>query len=551
MNTSADRARVIVDELIRGGVQEAVLCPGARTSALALAFRSAETAGLVRLHLRFDERACGFLGIGLAVAEARPVPILTTPALAGLAPAILEADYAAIPLVVLTTGPAPSPEEPLHRRVRACVRLARTDAEQFAVDGHETGGRHHSVWRSDICRALAAAHGEALGRPGPVWVDVPAPDALTGPAPDCSYPADRPGGRPWTTSRRATVEIPVRIDLSHDTVLISGHGADPQPELAGLPAVTEPTSPPQGPALHPLALPFLRPRQAIVVGRPTLHRQVSELLRDPSVTVYSLTPSPLWPDVPGTVTAAGTRAAPLGTPHPDWLWRCGELGRRAHRAVRAELKRHSHPTGLHVAATVMDALRVGDRLLLGASNPVRDAALVWSPRTGIEVLSNRGVAGIDGTVSTAVGAALTHGGRTIALIGDLTFLHDVCGLLIGRTEPRPDDLTIVVANDNGGGIFELLEQGDPAYAGISERIFATPHGADLEALCAAYRIAHRRVTTAELAVALRGRAGGLRVLEVATERSSRRDLHMAIRTAILRNEPIAAAHAAAPTASAP
>lgn len=99
MNTSAEQAQAIVDELIRGGVREAVLCPGARNSALALAFQSAAAAGLVRLHLRLDERACGFLAIGLAVGEARPVPVLTTPlsALAGLGPAILEADHAAVP----------------------------------------------------------------------------------------------------------------------------------------------------------------------------------------------------------------------------------------------------------------------------------------------------------------------------------------------------------------------------------------------------------------------------------------------------------------------
>lgn len=453
--------------------------------------------------------------------------------------------------MVLTTGPRTPPGEPLHRRVRATVHFAHIDTASATVGRHNAGRRRNSVWRSDMCRALAAARGETFGRPGPVWVDVPVPDALTDPAPELSYLQGRPGGRPWTSSRRATVDTPLKIDLTLDTVLISGHGAEPHPELTGLPSVTEPTSPPQGPVLHPLALPLLRPRQAIVIGRPTLHRQVSGLLRDPSVTVYSLTPNPLWPDVSGTVMAAGTRVAPVGTPHPDWLRRCEVIGRRAHRVVRAELNRHCGSTGLHVAAAVMDALRAGDRLLLGASNPVRDAALVWSPQPGIEVLSNRGVAGIDGTVSTAIGAALAHGGRTLALIGDLTFLHDACGLLIGRDEPRPTDLTIVVANDNGGGIFELLEQGDPRYAGASERIFATPHGADLGAVCAAYRTSHRRVTTAELAVALREQTAGLRVLEVATERSSLRNLHASIRTAITRHEPTEATHATSPVAVTP
>ncbi|MBF6248451.1 2-succinyl-5-enolpyruvyl-6-hydroxy-3-cyclohexene-1-carboxylic-acid synthase, partial [Nocardia elegans] len=122
--------------------------------------------------------------------------------------------------------------------------------------------------------------------------------------------------------------------------------------------------------------------------------------------------------------------------------------------------------------------------------------------------------------------------RTIALIGDLTFLHDAAGLLIGRGEPRPADLTIVVANDDGGGIFELLEQGDPQYAGVFERVFGTPHGMDLAALCAAYRIPHRQVDPAELAAELAGDAHGLRVLEVITERSSLRELHATVRAKI-------------------
>ncbi len=114
--------------------------------------------------------------------------------------------------------------------------------------------------------------------------------------------------------------------------------------------------------------------------------------------------------------------------------------------------------------------------------------------------SNRGVAGIDGTVSTAIGAALAHDpGRTVALLGDLTFVHDASGLLIGPTEPTPRNLTIVVSNDNGGGIFELLEQGDPRFADVSSRIFGTPHDVDVGALCRAYHVDARQIEVDELA----------------------------------------------------
>ncbi len=114
-------------------------------------------------------------------------------------------------------------------------------------------------------------------------------------------------------------------------------------------------------------------------------------------------------------------------------------------------------------------------------------------------------------------------------MGDLTFLHDASGLLIGTGEPRPSDLTIVVANDDGCGIFELLEQGDPQYAGVFERVFGTPHGMDLAALCAAYRVPHAAVTVDALATTLAQPANGIRVLEVATDRSGLRELHASVR----------------------
>jgi 2-succinyl-5-enolpyruvyl-6-hydroxy-3-cyclohexene-1-carboxylate synthase len=207
-------------------------------------------------------------------------------------------------------------------------------------------------------------------------------------------------------------------------------------------------------------------------------------------------------------------------------------------AVRHQLDAHPLTTGLHVAAAVADAVRPGDQLVLGASNPVRDAALVGLNTQGIKVRSNRGVAGIDGTVSTAIGAALAHDrsgaqpGRTIALIGDLTFVHDSSGLLIGPTEPVPHNLTIVVSNDNGGGIFELLEQGDPRFSDVSARIFGTPHDVDVGALCRAYHVDSRQIEVGELGAALDEPYDGMRVLEVKADRSSLRELHASIKAAL-------------------
>ncbi|MBU3060861.1 2-succinyl-5-enolpyruvyl-6-hydroxy-3-cyclohexene-1-carboxylic-acid synthase [Nocardia sp. NEAU-G5] len=539
MNPSTAQAHVVVDELARGGVQDVVLCPGSRNAPLAFALQAADAAGRLRLHMRVDERTAGFLAIGLAVASGRPVPVVMTSgtAVANLGPAVLEANYARQPLIVLSAN---RPYEMLGSGANQTVeqfglfgsqvRLANSLGLAEREDGYR---RQNSVWRAAVCRVLAAARGTRSGNAGPVQLDIPLREPLV---PDLAageyIPAGREGGMPWTASQYATLDVPLEIDLTLDTVVVSGHGAGHRPELAALPTVAEPTAPMHGPALHPLALPLLKPRQAIITGRPTLHRQVSSVLADPEVTVYALTTGPRWPDVSGNVVGTGTRAIVSGAPRAEWLEHCAEMNAKATRVVRDELARHPKPTGLHVAAVVMDALGEGDQLLLGASNPVRDAALVSHPRPGIRVLSNRGVAGIDGTVSSAVGAALSHPGRTVALIGDLTFLHDASGLLIGPGEPRPENLTIVVANDDGGGIFELLEQGDPQYAGVFERVFGTPHGMDLAAMCAAYRVPHRQVDPAELARELGRDAHGMRVLEVATERSSLRELHGTVRAGI-------------------
>ncbi|WP_433198710.1 2-succinyl-5-enolpyruvyl-6-hydroxy-3-cyclohexene-1-carboxylic-acid synthase [Nocardia sp. CA-107356] len=543
MNPSTAQAQVVVDELARGGVRDVVLCPGSRNAPLAFALQAADAAGKLRLHMRIDERTAGFLAIGLAVASRLPVPVVMTSgtAVANLGPAVLEANYARMPLVVLSAN---RPYEMLGSganqtveqfglfgsQVRASISLGL--AEEESADGAPYS-QQNSQWRSAVCRVLAAARGTRSGNAGPVHFDIPLREPLVPDhAPGEWAPQGRAGGEAWTSTQYATLDVPLDLDLTPDTVVISGHGAGLRPELAALPTVAEPTAPMHGPALHPLVLPLLKPRQAIITGRPTLHRQVSKVLADPAITVYALTTGPRWPDVSGNVVGTGTRAITSGAPRAEWLAYCRELNAKADQVVRAELAKHPKPTGLHVAAVVMDALREGDQLLLGASNPVRDAALVSHPRPGVRVLSNRGVAGIDGTVSTAVGAALHHTGRTIALIGDLTFLHDASGLLIGRGEPRPVDLTIVVANDDGGGIFELLEQGDPQYAGVFERVFGTPHGMDLAALCAAYRIPHKQVDPEQLAVELAGNAHGLRVLEVATERSSLRELHATVRAKI-------------------
>jgi 2-succinyl-5-enolpyruvyl-6-hydroxy-3-cyclohexene-1-carboxylate synthase len=549
VNPSTTQARVVVDELIRGGVRDVVLCPGSRNAPLAFALHDADRSGRIRLHVRIDERTAGYLAIGLAIAAGAPVCIAMTSgtAVANLGPAVIEANYARVPLIVLSanrpyellgTGANQTMEQLGYfgTQVRATISLG------LAEDAPERMDSLNATWRSATCRVLAAATGSRTANAGPVQFDIPLREPLV-PDPEphgATTPPGRPDGKPWTHTPPVTFDQPLEIDLSPDTVVIAGHGAGVHPNLAQLPTVAEPTAASAANPLHPLALNLLRPKQVIMLGRPTLHRPVSTLLADPKVPVYALTTGPRWPDVSGNSQATGTRAVTTGTPNPAWLHRCAEMNRQAVAAVRGQLAAHPLTTGLHVAAAVADALRPGDQLVLGASNPVRDAALVGLHTDGIRVRSNRGVAGIDGTVSTAIGAALAHerGGtadhpaRTVALIGDLTFVHDSSGLLIGPTEPTPRHLTIVVSNDNGGGIFELLEQGDPRFSDVSSRIFGTPHDVDVGALCRAYHVESRQIEVDQLAAALNESGTGMRVLEVKADRSSLRQLHAAIKAAL-------------------
>lgn len=537
MNPSTALARVLVDELARCGVRHAVLCPGSRNAPLSFALHDAAAANRLALHVRIDERSAAFLALGLALRGGEPVPVVCTSgtAVANLHPAVLEAHHAGVPLLALT---ADRPPELVGTGANQTVAQSGIFAGAVraapVLSAPQRAGGQQGRWRSTVDRVVAAARGTLGGRPGPVHLDVPLPEPLVpGPVPDWPESlAGRDGGAAWTTvpAQQARREAVVEIDLSQPTVAVAGHGSPPAP--AGVPLVAEP-----GTACWPDALaagPWLlgapgmpRPEQVLVLGRPTLHRAVARLLAAPDVAVTVVSEDPQWTDVAGTAVAAGTAVRVTGSPDRDWYeaWRAADA--RAASAVASTL---DGTTGLDVARQLVAALPGGALLVIGSSNPIRDVALAAVPRTGLTVLANRGVAGIDGTVATAIGAALAHGAPSYALLGDLTLLHDANALLLGPAEARPD-LTIVVANDDGGGIFGLLEQGDPRHAAAFERVFGTPHGTDLAALCAAHHVPHEAVTVDSLAGTLAPQPG-LRVLEVRTERSRLRELHARIREAV-------------------
>ncbi|SDR11207.1 2-succinyl-5-enolpyruvyl-6-hydroxy-3-cyclohexene-1-carboxylic-acid synthase [Actinopolyspora saharensis] len=552
MNPATAQAQVMVDELVRDGVRHVVLSPGSRNAALAFALQRAEVAGRVRLHVRIDERSAGYLALGLA-AGGTPVAVVCTSgtAAANLHPVVSEARHAGVPLVLLTADRPPelraagaNQSIDQNRLYTSAVRWF----DEIAVAENRPG--QNAYWRSQVCRAVHTAAGG--GRQcAPVHLNVPFREPLVpdedGGAEWCESLEGRADGGPWTGFGAAAAASAVaEVRSARGLVLLADRDAAERAagwarEL-GWPLLSETGGVGAGENALPtgmwlLALPEFvrqhRPEQVVCVGRPTVFRQVQRLLADSGVEVILVHSDPDgWPapahDVSAVADGLGTTAV---TPDPEWLdsWRAAD--HEARTELSAALEREEVDSGPVVAGRLVEGLPADSLLVLGSSNPARDVALCGVRRPDVRVHRNRGAAGIDGLVSTAVGVALESSGPNYALLGDLGFLHDSNGLLLGPQERRPD-LTIVVYNDDGGGIFSLLEQGRSARSATFERVFGTPHGTDLAALCAAHRVPHELVTAREeLASALRYRPG-LRVVEVRAPREGLHGVHDRLHEAV-------------------
>ena len=565
MNPSTAFATVLVDELVRHGVRHAVLCPGSRSAPLAFALHAADADGRLELHVRTDERSAGFVALGLA-ADGVPVPVVTTSgtAVANLHPAVLEASHANVPLLALTADRPPELRSTGANQTTQQVGIFG-GAVRWAHDIGTPDERAGSVasWRSTVARAVGAALGLTHGAPGPVHLNLPLREPLV-PDVDADAPFGepldgRPDGGPWTRlpnapdtspGRTALSDVPRTLVVVGDLPGTAGAWGRRAVDLArrrGWPVVAEPTSGaaraaavPHGPLLLTCTdwLDAHRPDRVLVVGRVTLARPVAALLRDPRVDVELVAPAGPWPDPAGRARAVHPAAvldAVLGAPDdavaatvdPGWGRAWQAAGERLAAAVRPVLD-DSWPSGVAVADVLANSLPTGSSLFVGSSNAVRDLDLA-AAGGGVSVGANRGLAGIDGCVSTAVGRALASRTPTYALVGDLTFAHDAAALAIGPYERRPD-LTVVVVNDDGGGIFGLLEPGEPRHAAAFDRVFGTPLGLDLAALCAAshtpWSCARER---GELEALVATPPSGLRVVEVPVERSGHRDLHTRLR----------------------
>jgi 2-succinyl-5-enolpyruvyl-6-hydroxy-3-cyclohexene-1-carboxylate synthase len=513
-------AGALLGELIARGIRDVVLSPGSRSQALALAAAASEKAGLLRLHVRIDERSAGFLAIGLAVETDAPVAVITTSgtAVAELHPAVLEASHSGVPLILLT---ADRPAE-----------LIGVGANQATVQPgmFGTAARLLDVDGSDPATdAAALATSIVDGIAGPVHVNIAFREPLSGGIVAAAPPSER------RAPTRTPVE-PTPIEPGPRTVVIAGTGAGPQAEEAaralGAPLLAEVTSGARyGPHLVPAYRELLRDpdlggrvERAIVFGHPTLSREVPALLERAEVDTVVVRGPGRDDYNPGHRVArfvdaikvhgdpaADTRAWVGSWVHtsrellaqPETLGAGPETGRLAERAafareIVAELR---EPVSRRLLVeAVWRASWPHDRLVLGASRLIRELDRV-APGKRIPVHANRGLAGIDGTVATATGIALASQadaagapGITRVLLGDLALLHDAGSLLtsVGETRPR---MQVIVGNDGGGTIFDGLEVAATADPEFVDRVLLTPQSVDLAALASAYGWEYRRVET--------------------------------------------------------
>jgi 2-succinyl-5-enolpyruvyl-6-hydroxy-3-cyclohexene-1-carboxylate synthase len=532
-DTQAAFAATLVDEWVRGGVAHAVVCPGSRSTPLAVAL-----AGHSRMavHVRLDERGAGFTGLGIGMATGRPAVVLTTSgtAAAELHASVVEADLARVPLIVCTADRPPELREVGAPQTIDQLHLYGRAVRWFADPGVPVATTRTS-WRSLAARALAESLSGAAG-PGPVHLNLPFREPLLGdvaagggmaPGRGESAPWHTvvTGGRPpldeWLGSRMEAG--PLRPTSQGVIVVGAGCGeAGPilaMAELLGWPVLADPRSGLRRPlpGVIGAADGILRSDQFVGRHLPDCivrlgERWVSKVVNGflswavgQGAHSVVVDPAGRWPD-PEREVAELVRADPglfareVARRGAAGGWRSGGDGpspwvaewQRAEDRAQAATDRlfDGRPpfgalTEPSLARHLYGWLPDGSTLVVSSSMPIRDIESFAGPRDRPpRVLANRGANGIDGVVSTAIGAALAGPGPTVALVGDLAFLHDVSALV--GAEGVDMDLTVVVADNRGGGIFSFLDPASTLDRETFDTLFATPQAADPASVAAGF-----------------------------------------------------------------
>lgn len=503
----------VVDEWVRAGVTHAVVCPGSRSTPLALAIASESR---LTLHVRLDERSAGFTALGIGMVTGLPAVVVVTSGTAAveLHAAVVEADLARVPMVVCTADRPPELRGVGAPQTIDQTHLFGPSTRWFADPGVPDEATRWS-WRSlgsrSVIEAVSGSHG-----PGPVHLNLPFREPLLGDASLGGVPDGRHDGGPWhrvdlplsEPSPETMDKLMASGDFSSGArgLIVAGSGCgDPDEVLAlaeslGWPVLADPRS-------------GLRTGNRRVVGaadgilrsvrfaeshRPDIVLQLGE--RWASKVVHAFVTASMtvvvdrfgWTD-PERVASLVIRCDPAlfcrslaaacgesDVAPSDWSVEWEQAESRAQLAIAATFAQMTGPTEPALAQRLVAGVSGGSRVVVSSSMPVRDLEAFAMPRIDApRIMANRGANGIDGVVSTALGVALAAGPTTV-LVGDLAFLHDVSALVGPATERPP--LTIVVADNRGGGIFSFLPQAAQITADRFEQLFGTPQSADPAAI---------------------------------------------------------------------
>jgi 2-succinyl-5-enolpyruvyl-6-hydroxy-3-cyclohexene-1-carboxylate synthase len=545
----------LVNELVRGGVRHVCMTPGSRSTPIALA--AARHPGIT-LHVHVDERSSAYFGLGIAAASGAPVAMFCTSgtAAANHFPAVVEAFMARVPIIVLTADRPPELQGVGANQTIDQEHLFGRFVTWFCDTGVPTdgvAGLHH--WAGIGATAVLHATGVAPGvPPGPVHLNLPFREPLLPSLPEAP-PASSAGlvnvyGAADTGPARTSAFLR-EVSTGHRIAVVAGRLRVPPAGLIALcaargwPLLAEPvsglrTAVPGGREGGALAAGALlaadsgfreryHPDLVVQIGAAPTSRGVQELVRGAD-RLLIVDPDRLVADPDGrsTLTVNHDPAEVIGVlsdnrsslprVSPGWAQDWYEADRAVRAAVDALLDSWDEPFEGRIARDLAATVPDGSVLFGGSSMPIRDLDQYMAPRDGVRILANRGVSGIDGSVSTVFGIAEVSR-ATYALLGDLAFLHDAAGLLWGAR--RCGDAVLVVVDNDGGGIFSLLSQAALEHDEF-ELLFGTPHGLDLEAIARAAGAGVRSVDRAEVLVpAIREAAasGGVQVVRVRADRA--------------------------------
>ena len=469
INPSTLLARVIVRQILEAGVTDVVISPGSRNAPLSIAFHQASTKGLINLHIRIDERTAAFFALGIAKASGRPVPIVCTSgtAVANYHPAVLEASHTNIPLLVLTADRPASMRKTGANQTTEQARIFGRAVRYFAdVSG--------SVYPMEL--PFNSLHS------GPVHLNIQFEEPLVGDKSDnwlndltISAPKVFDRKAPGTFYTKSTRGV---LAIGHDRGGLSVDVVKEFAEKLGWPVIAEDPLTFESAASHASVFltskaiaDDLAPDTVVVIGRTTLSRSINAFIKMARKQIV-IDPRMATVDTDRMADQKFTQlpvveVQPADAEYAD-KWKKYSL--RAAKLV-SDISTWSEQL---VAREIAAGVPTGTSLFISSSRPIRDIEGFAVARTGVETFANRGLAGIDGNISTALGIA-SQRKETIAVLGDLGFLHDLTGLI----HREKINLKILVINNDGGGIFSTLSQ-----RGVNgfEEVFGTPHGLDPAAI---------------------------------------------------------------------